>query len=93
MSCRPPVPRPKVLDAPAPQPAAPGRHVAASTAASSASARCSLRPSAGWSSPTSGSLFILLLNAFWAKDSFTGKVEPFNWSLEAFETILTNPVY
>ena len=40
-----------------------------------------------------GSLFILLLNAFWAKDSFTGRVEPFNWSLEAFETILTNPVY
>ena len=40
-----------------------------------------------------GSLFILLLNAFWAKDSFTGRVEPFNWSLAAFETILTNPVY
>ena len=40
-----------------------------------------------------GSLFILLLNAFWAQDLFTGRVEPFNWSLEAFETILTNPVY
>jgi len=40
-----------------------------------------------------GSLFILLLNAFWAQDSFSGRVEPFNWSLEAFETLLTNPVY
>jgi len=40
-----------------------------------------------------GALFILLLNAFWAKDSFTGQVEPFNWSLDAFETIFTNPVY
>ena len=32
-----------------------------------------------------GSLFILLLGAFWAKDSFTGQVEPFVWSLDAFE--------
>ena len=40
-----------------------------------------------------GALFILLLNAFWAKDPFTGKVEPFNWSLAAFETIIKNPVY
>src|SRR3954447_8913712 len=40
-----------------------------------------------------GALFILLLNAFWAKDSFTGKVEPFNWSLAAFETIFKSPVY
>ena len=40
-----------------------------------------------------GSLFILLLNAFWAQDSFTGKVEPFNWSLEAFQTLASNPVY
>jgi putative spermidine/putrescine transport system permease protein len=40
-----------------------------------------------------GALLILLLNAFWAKDPFTGKVEPFNWSLAAFQTILTNPVY
>jgi putative spermidine/putrescine transport system permease protein len=40
-----------------------------------------------------GALFILLLNAFWAKDSFTGKVEPFNWSLQAFQTIFNNPVY
>ena len=40
-----------------------------------------------------GSLFILLLNAFWEKDSFTGAVEPFNWSLDAFYTIFNNPVY
>ena len=40
-----------------------------------------------------GSLFILLLNAFWAQDSFTGKVEPFNWSLSAFEELASNPVY
>jgi len=40
-----------------------------------------------------GALFILLLNAFWAKDPFTGKVEPFSWSLDAFKTIASNPVY
>jgi putative spermidine/putrescine transport system permease protein len=40
-----------------------------------------------------GALFILLLNAFWAKDAFTGKVEPFNWSLDAFKTIINSPVY
>ena len=40
-----------------------------------------------------GSLFILLLNAFWDTNSFTGQVEPFNWSLDAFETIVSNPVY
>jgi len=40
-----------------------------------------------------GALFVLLLNAFWAKDPFTGKVEPFNWSLAAFQTIFGNPVY
>jgi putative spermidine/putrescine transport system permease protein len=40
-----------------------------------------------------GSLAILLLNAFWAKDAFTGKVEPFNWSLNAFETLLKSPAY
>jgi putative spermidine/putrescine transport system permease protein len=40
-----------------------------------------------------GSLFILLLNAFWTSDSFTGKVNPFDWSLAAFEQILTNEVY
>jgi putative spermidine/putrescine transport system permease protein len=40
-----------------------------------------------------GSLFILLLNAFWAKDAFTGRVEPFNWSLDAFQKLIDNPVY
>ena len=40
-----------------------------------------------------GALFILLLNAFWTKDSFTGKVEPFSWSLAAFESLVTVEVY
>jgi putative spermidine/putrescine transport system permease protein len=40
-----------------------------------------------------GSLVILLLNAFWTSDAFTGKVNPFDWSLAAFEQILSNEVY
>jgi putative spermidine/putrescine transport system permease protein len=40
-----------------------------------------------------GSLFVLLLGAFWDKDPFTGQVEPFAWSLDAFENIVTNDVY
>lgn len=40
-----------------------------------------------------GSLFVLLLNAFWAKDAFTGKVAPFDWTLDAFAEIVGNPVY
>jgi putative spermidine/putrescine transport system permease protein len=40
-----------------------------------------------------GSLFILLLNAFWEKDAFTGNVQPFSWSLDAFYTLLDNEVY
>jgi putative spermidine/putrescine transport system permease protein len=40
-----------------------------------------------------GSLTILLLGAFWDRDPFTGQVEPFAWSLDAFESILSNPVY
>ena len=40
-----------------------------------------------------GSLLVLLLNAFWAKDAFTGKVAPFNWTLKAFADIFTNQVY
>ena len=40
-----------------------------------------------------GSLFVLLLNAFWAKDAFTGKVTPFAWDLAAFGELLGNPVY
>jgi putative spermidine/putrescine transport system permease protein len=40
-----------------------------------------------------GALFILLLNAFWEKDAFTGNVIPFSWSLDAFEELISNPVY
>ena len=40
-----------------------------------------------------GSLVVLLLSAFWDTDSFTGQVQPFQWSLDAFESIATNPVY
>jgi len=40
-----------------------------------------------------GSLAILLLNAFWTTDAFTGRVNPFDWSLEAFEQIIGNDVY
>jgi len=40
-----------------------------------------------------GALFILLLNAFWTKDSFTGRVEPFSWTLDAFESLITVEVY
>jgi len=40
-----------------------------------------------------GALFILLLNAFFAKDPFSGRVLPFQWSAAAFETLVSNPVY
>jgi putative spermidine/putrescine transport system permease protein len=40
-----------------------------------------------------GSLVILLLNAFWAKDAFTGNVTPFDWTLKAVIDIATHPVY
>jgi putative spermidine/putrescine transport system permease protein len=40
-----------------------------------------------------GSLAILLLNAFWTSDPFTGKVNPFDWSLDAFVQIFNNEVY
>lgn len=40
-----------------------------------------------------GSLFILLLSAFWEKDTFTGQVEPFVWSLDAFDDLISNAVY
>jgi putative spermidine/putrescine transport system permease protein len=40
-----------------------------------------------------GSLAILLLNAFWDKDAFSGQVIPFAWTLEAFETVFTVDVY
>jgi len=40
-----------------------------------------------------GSLAILLLSAFWTKDSFTGNVEPFTWSLRAFQQLFAGEVY
>jgi putative spermidine/putrescine transport system permease protein len=40
-----------------------------------------------------GSLLVLLVNAFWAMDAFTGTVTPFGWTLKAFEEIFGNPVY
>jgi putative spermidine/putrescine transport system permease protein len=40
-----------------------------------------------------GTLGVLLLNAFWAKDSFTQAVIPFSWSLDAFERLVTVEVY
>jgi putative spermidine/putrescine transport system permease protein len=40
-----------------------------------------------------GSLLILLLNAFWAKDAFTGKVTPFDWTLKAVIDLVTHPVF
>ena len=40
-----------------------------------------------------GSLVILLLNAFWAKDPFTNRVTPFAWTLKAVIDIVTHPVY
>jgi putative spermidine/putrescine transport system permease protein len=40
-----------------------------------------------------GSLVILLLNAFWAKDPFTNRVTPFDWTLKAVVDIVTHPVY
>lgn len=40
-----------------------------------------------------GSLAILLLSAFWTKDTFTGTVVPFTWSLKAFELLFQGEVY
>jgi putative spermidine/putrescine transport system permease protein len=40
-----------------------------------------------------GSLAILLLNAFWSSDAFTGRVTAFDWSLDAFRQIIGNEVY
>ena len=40
-----------------------------------------------------GALFVLLLNAFWTSDSFTGRVEPFSWTLSAFQEIASSEVY
>ena len=40
-----------------------------------------------------GALFILLLNAFWDKDAFTGNVIPFSWTLDAFGSLVGEEVY
>jgi len=40
-----------------------------------------------------GSLLILLLNGFWAKDAFSGRVIPFDWSLDAFASLLGGEAY
>ena len=40
-----------------------------------------------------GSLTILLINAFWRYDSFTSKVAPFDWTLDAFVSIASVEVY
>ncbi len=34
-----------------------------------------------------------MLNAFWDKDAFTGRVEPFAWTLDAFIELVTTDVY
>jgi putative spermidine/putrescine transport system permease protein len=53
-----------------------------------------LAPPLGWLTIAYfGALFVLLLNAFWAIDSFTGNVEPFAWSVRAFENLFRNEVY
>ncbi len=40
-----------------------------------------------------GSLIILLLNGVWAKDAFSGRVIPFDWSLDAFASLFGEEVY
>jgi len=40
-----------------------------------------------------GSLVILLLNGFWEKDAFSGRVIPFAWSLDAFASLFGEEVY
>ena len=40
-----------------------------------------------------GALALLLLNAFWAQDSFTGAITPFAWTLDAWQSLFNNPVY
>ena len=77
---------------PRPSAAPPHRHVAVSAPLGPA------REPPGRSGRLAGdrllrALFVLLLNAFWEKDAFTGTVEPFSWTLEAFEDIANNEVY
>jgi putative spermidine/putrescine transport system permease protein len=40
-----------------------------------------------------GSLAILLVNAFWDTDVFSGRVLPFSWTFESFATLAGNEVY
>lgn len=40
-----------------------------------------------------GSLVVLLLNGFWAKDAFSGQVIPFSFTLDAFIQLVTVDVY
>ena len=40
-----------------------------------------------------GSLLVLLLNGFWAKDAFSGRVIPFSFTLDAFVQLVTVDVY
>jgi putative spermidine/putrescine transport system permease protein len=40
-----------------------------------------------------GALLLLLLNAFWTADSFTGRVTPFSWTLGSFQEIFSSEVY
>jgi putative spermidine/putrescine transport system permease protein len=40
-----------------------------------------------------GSLAVLMLNGFWEKDSFSGQVIPFSFSLDAFVQLFTVDVY
>ena len=75
-------------DRPRREPAPPARGVA--VPASAAPARAAAPAPLGWLVLVYlGSLFILLLSAFWAHDTFTGNVEPFAWSLDAFEIALS----
>ncbi len=39
-----------------------------------------------------GSLFFLLLGAFWEEDPITGRLIPFDWTIEPFVSLVTNPV-
>ena len=39
-----------------------------------------------------GSLFFLLLGAFWDEDPITGRLIPFDWTIEPFVSLVTNPV-
>ena len=54
---------------------------------------CSAGRSAGWSSPIWAPCSSCCSTRSGSKDAFTGKVEPFAWSLDAFQSIADNEVY